>query len=182
MRLSDWGISACFIFWGTYKQISLSMAGSGNYLFYIIMHLDLDLAHYYSALHLTIFRWKKKRAVTWMCWMMLFHEIVGEKVVKHISTQHLCPRQENRLFLPQSCSGLPFFWCSLPACWRHQLMPEVQLSFPSCMYYRQRQMETWNCWPQLLDHVSIFRFLQGSCILQNSSVNVSWYVTLEEGF
>lgn len=59
-------------------------------------------------------------------------------------------------------------------------MPQVQLPFLSCTYYRQRQMETWNCWPQLLDHVGTFGFLQGSCILQNSPLHVSWYVILEE--
>lgn len=102
------------------------------------------------------------------------------EAVKCVSTQHLCPGCMNRVFLLQSHFRLPFFPRSVPACWRHQLMPQVQLSFLSCTCYRQRQMETWNCWPQLLDHVGTFGFLQGSLILQNSPVRVSWYVTLEE--
>lgn len=92
------------------------------------------------------------------------------EAVKCISTQHLCPGCMNRVFLLRSCFKLPFFGCSVLTHWRHQLMPQVQLHFLSWTYYRQRQMETWNCWSQLLDHVGTFGFLRGSCILQNSSM------------
>lgn len=102
------------------------------------------------------------------------------EAAKCISTQHLCSGCMNRVFLLQSCFRLPVFGHSILTRWRHQPVPPVQLPFLSCTYYRQRQMETWNCWPQLLDHVGTFGFLQGSCILQNSPVHVSWYVILEE--
>lgn len=136
-------------------------------------------AHDCSALHLPFFGGEKThKPVIHMCWIMLFNEIGGKSSQTYFNSASVSWQNLPSTKLLRASS----FWCSLPACWRHQLMPEVLLSFPSCMYYRQRQMETWNCWPQLLDHVSIFRFLQGSCVLQNSSVHVSWYVTLEEGF
>lgn len=165
MQVSDWGICTCSIFWGACIQISLSLTGSGNYLFFrAYLFLVGKKPCYYMYVLNDVIWWNRGR------W----------EAVKCVSTQHLCPGCMNRVFLLQSHFRLPFFPLSVPACWRHQLMPQVQLSFLSCTCYRQRQMETWNCWPQLLDHVGTFGFLQGSLILQNSPVRVSWYVTLEE--
>lgn len=180
MLLSDWEINV--FFWEPRKQISVPTTGTGDYMSFITICLDLDLTCYYYALQLPR-QMEKTRVVLSMLWFLLFCEIEGrgKKAVRCISIQHLCPGQENSLPFTQLLQASSFF-CSLPACWRHHLLPRVQLSFPSCMYYRQRQMETWNCWPQLLDQISIFCFFQGSCILQNSSVPVSWYVTLEHGF
>lgn len=110
MQLSSWGISACFIFWGPYKKNSVSMIGTGNYFSFITIPLGLDLTHYHYTLHLPrLMKKKKKKKVSCMLWIMLIHEIEGEKTVKCISTQCLCPGEKNGVFLSQICSRLPFF-------------------------------------------------------------------------
>lgn len=51
------------------------MTTSGNYLFFIIMHLDSDLAHYYSALHLPFFSGKEKKKKS--CNMYALNDVIS---------------------------------------------------------------------------------------------------------
>lgn len=80
MQVSDWGICTCSIFWGACIQISLSLTGSGNYLFFIVMHLDLDLVHY--SLGLPFFGREKTLlyVCTEWCYLMKQREVGSGKM------------------------------------------------------------------------------------------------------
>lgn len=184
MQVADWGICACSIFRGTCIQIPLSLTA-------LEIHCHTSRFGFGPLFCIGPTFFGRKKPLLWdiraeWCYLMKQREVGSSKMyfnstsVSWVHEQSLPSGCMNRVSLLQSCFRLPFFGHSVLAHWRHQLMPQVQLPFLSCTYYRQRQMATWNCWTQLLDHVGTFGFLQGSCILQNSPVHVSWYVILEE--